>query len=60
MGGIIRKVIEARSFVRTLVIPQEMLINPPVSKKYDSQYVFIPKEGDWSQVQKWIEKALWQ
>lgn len=36
------------------LLPGDFLITPPRSEKYDNQYVFIPKKGDWSEVQKWI------
>lgn len=47
------------------VIPEEFLLNPPISKTYDNQYVFIPSakpnalgEENWSEFQKWVDQKL--
>lgn len=53
-----RRVVDARGKVASFVIPEELLYNPPISARYDFQYVFIPKAGDWSKVQDFIQKAL--
>jgi LCP family protein required for cell wall assembly len=39
-------------------IPDGMLISPPKSQKYDYQYVFVPKVGDWSELQSWMKGVL--
>ncbi|MFH1971572.1 MAG: LCP family protein, partial [Patescibacteria group bacterium] len=38
-----RKIFDAREDIVSSVIPEDFLINPPVSSRYDNQYVFIPK-----------------
>lgn len=49
---------------RSFVLPEEFLINPPISRIYDFQYVFIPKEkstdggNNWSSLQSWIKENL--
>lgn len=53
-----RRVADVRGNVSSYVLPEELLYNPPISARYDFQYVFIPKAGDWSQVQDFIRKSL--
>jgi len=53
-----RRMLQSRKGMKTYVIPEEFLVNPPESPRYDNLYVFIPKEGDWSEVQEWVEKVL--
>jgi polyisoprenyl-teichoic acid--peptidoglycan teichoic acid transferase len=40
------------------VVPDGLLINPPESQRYDFQYVFVPKAGDWNEFQSWIRETL--
>ncbi|MBI2066068.1 LCP family protein [Candidatus Woesebacteria bacterium] len=54
----VRRVLDAREEINTFVLAEELLENPPVSPRYDNQYVFIPKAGDWSEVHKWISEKL--
>ena len=44
--------------IRSSVVPEGILINPPESQRYDYQYVFTPKAGDWSELQNWIKSML--
>lgn len=39
-------------------LPEEFLRHPPISPKYDRQYVFIPKDGNWERVKAWILSSL--
>lgn len=55
---LIRKAFNAREKVNTFVLAEELLLNPPALPRFDYQYVFIPKEGDWSEVHKWILERL--
>jgi LCP family protein required for cell wall assembly len=55
---IARKILDARMNVKSSVIPGNFLINPPISSKYDNQYVFTSKEKSWESVQKWITEFL--
>lgn len=44
---------------KMLVLNDGYLINPPTSKvKYDNQWVLIPKNGDWQEVHKYLQKLL--
>lgn len=49
-----RRLIGARNNVVSYVLSEEFLENPPISARYDNQYVFIPKTGNWKEVHAWI------
>jgi LCP family protein required for cell wall assembly len=53
-----RYALESKNNMLDQVLPEDLLVNPPASSKYDYQYVFIPKAKDWSEVQKWIGENL--
>ncbi|KKR38148.1 MAG: Cell envelope-related transcriptional attenuator [Candidatus Woesebacteria bacterium GW2011_GWB1_40_101] len=55
---LIRRVINARNNVESYVLPEEFLENPPISARYDNQYVFIPESGSWKEVQVWIASQV--
>ncbi|MBI3397305.1 LCP family protein [Candidatus Woesebacteria bacterium] len=59
MAIIVRKIIDNKGNVSTNVLLQELLINPPINKKFDNQYVFVPKAGTWVEVQNWFKKILY-
>lgn len=48
----------ARDNIASYVFPDDLLVSPPVSARYDNQYVFIPKAGDWSEFQNWVKSIL--
>lgn len=52
-----RKIFSARNFVN-FVIPEDLILNPPISSKYDNQYVFIPRKGDWGEIHTWFRRLL--
>jgi LCP family protein required for cell wall assembly len=52
--GLLRLISSSKGNLSSYSIPEEYLINPPISKKHDSQYVFIPRAENWEEVQKWI------
>lgn len=54
LGKIAKSAFDARNNISSNVIPENFLVHPPISTKYDKQYVLIPRTGDWNQVQKWI------
>jgi LCP family protein required for cell wall assembly len=59
VGAVIaRHAINAREKINTFVLAEELLFNPPISPRYDNQYVFVPANGDWSEVHKWISERL--
>jgi polyisoprenyl-teichoic acid--peptidoglycan teichoic acid transferase len=60
MAILARLVYESRNSITSYVVPQELLITPPVSKTYDMQSVFIPKKGNgnWSEINNWVSTTL--
>lgn len=42
------------------VFPDDLLVVPPKSAKYDYQYVFIPKGENWNEINKWLGPLLTQ
>ncbi|EKE06354.1 MAG: cell envelope-related transcriptional attenuator [uncultured bacterium] len=55
---IIKFLFESRNNIKFLSIPEDMLIISQNNKKYDKQYVFIPKSGSWKELQEWIKKEI--
>src|SRR3990170_3393651 len=55
---IARRLLQSRDNVFSYVLPDDLLVNPPKSPKYDNLYVFIPKETDWGKVHEWMECIL--
>ena len=61
-----RKIFDARDNMKSNVLSEDFLENPPKSSVYDNLYVFIPKEVDksdpsdrsWSKVHEWISNLL--
>ena len=48
----------ARNNIKSHVFPIELLVNPPISAKYDNQYIFVPQAGDWDKVKIWVSELL--
>jgi len=44
--------------IKTTTLNDNYLTNPPISKKYDNQWVLIPKSGNWQEIQEYIKKFL--
>lgn len=53
-----RRLLQVNNKIRSYVLPEELLINPPKSPKYDYLYVFIPKDGNWDQIRNWVSCVL--
>jgi len=53
-----RKIFDAREDIKSSVIPENFLINPPISSKYDNQYIFVPKNGSFSYIQEWLKDFI--
>ncbi len=47
----------ARRSISSHLIPDELLVHPPISRTFDRQYVFIPKagNGDWEEIGSWMK-----
>ena len=60
-GGVLaRKILGGMKNIKQLLIPQDLLFNPPVNAVYDQQYVFIPKAGNgkWGEINQWFSSVL--
>lgn len=55
-----RHFLKSKEKINSYVLPQDFLINPPISGKFDNQYVFIPQKGDWSDLHGWINCIIEQ
>lgn len=55
-----RKFYNARDSIVSVLIPENLLINPPISNVYDRLYVFIPSAGNgkWEEIHKWVQSVL--
>lgn len=53
-----RKLISARGSVESHAVPENILVNPPVSRTYDFLYVFVPAEGSWDELHMWVDCTL--
>lgn len=53
-----RKMFEAKDKIRSQVIPGTLLENPPISARYDNQYVFVPRGGTWKDIHDWVSQLL--
>ena len=58
MKTIVKFTIESRFDINFLSIPEDKMIISQGEKKYDKQYVFIPKSGSWKELQGWISESL--
>lgn len=58
-GAIIgRRLFDTRDIRESHVLSEDLLVNPPISRKYDNLYVFVPKVEGWSEVHSWVENLL--
>jgi LCP family protein required for cell wall assembly len=55
---LVRKLFNSQGSVESSVLPQDFLTSPRISPRYDNQYVFLPKDGNWGEVRLWIENLL--
>ncbi|OGM28347.1 hypothetical protein A2962_00690 [Candidatus Woesebacteria bacterium RIFCSPLOWO2_01_FULL_39_61] len=53
-----RRLFDSRDEVYSYVLPQNFLVNPPISPTHDNLYVFIPKDKKWDKVQEWVECVI--
>lgn len=50
--------LESKFNLETISIPEELLQVSRNDRKYDFQYVFIPKGGSWKEIQKWVNSKI--
>ena len=55
---IARKIYDVKNKVRSFVLPEDYLNTPPYVPEYNNLYVFLPKAGNWSEVQLWVRGLL--
>lgn len=55
-----RQVLRDDKNINQYLIPDNLLVNPPINKTYDQQYVFIPKagSGNWGDINMWFSSIL--
>ena len=58
MMTIARFAVESKFSTNFLSIPDGILKVSQNEKKYDRQYVFVPKNGSWKELQEWIKKEI--
>ena len=58
MVALSRQFLAARSNIKNEVLPKDLFIVPLKSSKYDNLYVFVPKEGSFDEVHKWVDNFL--
>jgi len=55
---LLRRFVLIQGKIASYVFPEDLLVNPPKSQKYDYQYVFIPKAGNWQEIHVWVKNLL--
>jgi len=53
-----RKMLDSKKNISSYILPEDFLVNPPKSSEYDNLYVFVPKNGDWTEVENWANCVL--
>jgi len=59
-GILIRLILDGSKNINQFLIPDGLLVNPPISKAYDNLYVFTPKAGNgkWEEINEWFTLIL--
>jgi len=52
------RILMGRNNIVQTTLPEELLVNPPISPTYDNQYVFVPQNGNWDKVHEWISSLF--
>ena len=53
-----RRALEAKDNFLAMSMPEELLINPPISYQYDNLYVFVPRSENWDEIRSWFEDVF--
>jgi anionic cell wall polymer biosynthesis LytR-Cps2A-Psr (LCP) family protein len=53
-----RNMFSSRENIVSAILPENLLVNPPKSAKYDNLYVFVPLDGEWLGIHKWVSCVL--
>lgn len=57
-AAIARYGLSSSSNIKSYVLPEEFLLNPPKTKTYDNLYVFTPVGGSWDKFQEWVRATI--
>jgi LCP family protein required for cell wall assembly len=57
-GILARKILDSINNISQKSIPENLLINPPISTIYNNLYVFIPRLGNgrWEEIHQWVSE----
>lgn len=57
---LVRKGMDSFNSITKYIIPENLLVNPPTSSKFDKQYVFVPKlgNGKWEEIHSWVKTIV--
>lgn len=58
LGLLGKYALKAQGNIKSYIIPEDLLVNPPKEKRYDFLYVFIPESGDWNEVHAWVSELI--
>jgi LCP family protein required for cell wall assembly len=53
-----KRLLEIDGGITSSTIPEELLLNPPKLQKYDYQYVFVPRSGNWDEIKNWVKETF--
>lgn len=56
--SLVKFVYEFRDNINYISIPEDLIEVSQNNKKYDRQYVFLPKSGSWIEFQNWLKQVL--
>jgi len=55
---LLRRALTAKETLKNYVLDEGLLTHPPISPRWDNQYVFIPKDDNWDKVRDWVFQRL--
>lgn len=53
-----KKILQSKGNLTSAILSEDLLFSPPISPEYDNLYVFVPANGSWEEVHKWVEEML--
>lgn len=56
-ASLARLALDSRDDMKSIVLGDEFLMSPPLSRAYGGQFVYLPKTGNWDSVKKWVNEA---
>jgi LCP family protein required for cell wall assembly len=55
---LLRRLLQAKGQMKSHVLSEDFLVNPPIQSRYDNLYVFIPAGDGWEEVHNWVRDIL--